>query len=83
MSTGRRTGIGKAVKVGQCLLTSKQGKWPTAIDMRQIEHSCDACSDAASESFFGAVLPKSRNFLWVETLRRDQQILMNSMTDLK
>lgn len=51
--------------------------------MRQIEHSCDACSEAASESFFGAVLPKSRNFLWVETLRRGQQVMMDSMTDVE
>ena len=51
--------------------------------MRQIEHSCDACSEAASESFFGAVLPKSRNFLWVETLRRGQQVMMDSMIELE
>ena len=40
----------------------------TAIDIRQMEHSWEEWVEAESESFLGAVLPRSRRRLWVDIL---------------
>ena len=60
------------------LCKTKTGSGLTAMDIRHIEHS-EEWEDVVSESFFEAVLPRSRSCLWVFTLCKCQPAIFEHL----